>query len=1138
MAINTIELVKNKNYGFQLTAPDLYADILTLDLVTGVCTSSYFDSPELAQFRRTALELFTIVSPGERVAGALNLLNRLVAVAAADDATVTRSALVVGDLATLRITVDANPGSFVAHVPFSGDGALAWAGGNDGGGGGGGVAAVSATFPITSTGGAAPDIGITIDSAVTDSLEVLPSGLAVKVDTGAGLQSAVGNGLQVKPGLAEGIAFNGSGEVVVQADSSYFDFSTGPGQLTPLDTGVAAATYGDASNVAQVQVDAKGRVLSAVNVPISFPAVSSVALENNVYVAQNGSDVTGDGTLSKPFATIGAAMASITTASATNRFAIVLAAGEYTEAGSLVLKPDVFIVGEGWENTKIAASDVSLDASFSGAATPFSGFYNVAIDAPVDVDFIVAGSSDGRFNAVNTRFNDALVVTSAADTNIIGIVRCVTGVGISAAFDGGDVYSFGTLYQGAVAIGESAAAYTTFYSASDSFNGDVSATNGGGTAPGDFVLSFAGSSLGYAAPALNTRASATFTGNIEVRATSNFVPEATQIALAGGASLTPWSDALGVGYAPANPGDWLSVPSVVNTALDELASRIAAATSATLQDAYDNSSNPAIVLLANAKNLEVAPDVGAVAAISLEASDDSSFSVAEADLTLETTGAVQTTVTLAAGGDFNSLISVSSTGYVNIDAGVGGAITLGQNGSNANIVIGGNTTGDISVGAGAQNPNLFLGGQAVSITSAGAGNDLIIATGGALQINGSTGSPAEVLTSQGAGVPPVWAALPASLVNWTEGTTTYSGRVINDFTALNAATDVDAALVAKGNGATVAQIADGTAAGGDNRGQYATDFQKSRVAAAEVASGERSVIVGGTGNKATATHAVAVGGNGNTASGVQSVVVGGANGQATNTSTFIGAGSACVASGVRASVVGGLSNEASGNRASVLNGANNIASGSDASVLNGVSNTADAYGQAVSGLYTWVFPGSSGTTYVATDPLFVVGNGTSGAARSNALALLKDGSMGLGLVQSKPADRLHVAGNVRETGALVQDGFTSGAAITAGQVCYLAADGKVYPAQANAAATSSVVGIAVETVGAADLNIALATFNKTGGFGGLTTGTEYFLSATVAGAVVDYTTLSATSGAEIVSLGYARSATEIQLNLQRRGVTP
>ncbi len=42
--------------------------------------------------------------------------------------------------------------------------------------------------------------------------------------------------------------------------------------LTLVATGVMPGTYGDATNVAQVTVDVDGRITSAVDVPISFPA--------------------------------------------------------------------------------------------------------------------------------------------------------------------------------------------------------------------------------------------------------------------------------------------------------------------------------------------------------------------------------------------------------------------------------------------------------------------------------------------------------------------------------------------------------------------------------------------------------------------------------------------------------------------------------------------------------------------------------------------------------------------------------------------------------------------------------------------------------------------------------------------------
>ena len=50
-------------------------------------------------------------------------------------------------------------------------------------------------------------------------------------------------------------------------------FSAG-GAISLNDTAVTPGTYGDATNVAQVTVDAKGRLTAAADVPISFPGTS------------------------------------------------------------------------------------------------------------------------------------------------------------------------------------------------------------------------------------------------------------------------------------------------------------------------------------------------------------------------------------------------------------------------------------------------------------------------------------------------------------------------------------------------------------------------------------------------------------------------------------------------------------------------------------------------------------------------------------------------------------------------------------------------------------------------------------------------------------------------------------------------
>lgn len=92
-----------------------------------------------------------------------------------------------------------------------------------------------------------------------------------------------------------------------------------------------------------------------------------------------------------------------------------------------------------------------------------------------------------------------------------------------------------------------------------------------------------------------------------------------------------------------------------------------------------------------------------------------------------------------------------------------------------------------------------------------------------------------------------------------------------------ASTNADAVVQPKGTGALLAQLPDGAATGGNKRGAYAVDLQTARGAAAQVASGAASVIIGGSTNTASGSASVVIGGDTNTASGVVSTVVGGAN---------------------------------------------------------------------------------------------------------------------------------------------------------------------------------------------------------------------------------------------------------------------
>jgi len=108
------------------------------------------------------------------------------------------------------------------------------------------------------------------------------------------------------------------------------------------------------------------------------------------------------------------------------------------------------------------------------------------------------------------------------------------------------------------------------------------------------------------------------------------------------------------------------------------------------------------------------------------------------------------------------------------------------------------------------------------------------------------------------------------LLYWEEATN--SSTTVTSLSVVGTEVDIDAALEAKGTGATLGDSA------GNKRGIYATDWQKQRGNANQVASGEYSIISGGSFNRATGLHSVIVGGNNHLADASYSTIVGGQGG--------------------------------------------------------------------------------------------------------------------------------------------------------------------------------------------------------------------------------------------------------------------
>jgi len=110
--------------------------------------------------------------------------------------------------------------------------------------------------------------------------------------------------------------------------------------------------------------------------------------------------------------------------------------------------------------------------------------------------------------------------------------------------------------------------------------------------------------------------------------------------------------------------------------------------------------------------------------------------------------------------------------------------------------------------------------------------------------------------------------------NWTAGTAVLDSTqtAVTYWTPNGAQFNIDAVIQPVGNGANLAST------NGNKRGQYATDWQKVITSPTQVASGNYSVIGGGSLNSATNVHSVVVGGNKNLADAQWSTVLGGVSG--------------------------------------------------------------------------------------------------------------------------------------------------------------------------------------------------------------------------------------------------------------------
>jgi len=193
-----------------------------------------------------------------------------------------------------------------------------------------------------------------------------------------------------------------------------------------------------------------------------------------VYVELGGSDTTGNGTISFPYASITQAIASITTASPTNRYAIIVGPGTYT--ANLSLKADVFIVGTGVQTTRITGNIDINDTSWNSTSNDDrSGIIGVNISGTATINFTTNTSSAGKFYIYSSAINGLLSMTAY---NAVNQIFCNNTL-LYASFSqtGCQHLFFGSVdLAGGATVSSSTYCATILYSYNSTFTGNLTGT--------------------------------------------------------------------------------------------------------------------------------------------------------------------------------------------------------------------------------------------------------------------------------------------------------------------------------------------------------------------------------------------------------------------------------------------------------------------------------------------------------------------------------------------------------------------------------------------------------------------------------------------------------------------------------------
>lgn len=235
------------------------------------------------------------------------------------------------------------------------------------------------------------------------------------------------------------------------------------------------------------------------------------------------------------------------------------------------------------------------------------------------------------------------------------------------------------------------------------------------------------------------------------------------------------------------------------------------------------------------------------------------------------------------------------------------------------------------LGTGTANNTVYLRGDGAWVGIDG--GHITTGTIGTARLGTGTANNTTYLRGDG-----TWAAVSGGITGFSSQINTAAPNAtvnVSQLLVTAGSTNADIVLQAKGTGAHLAQIPDNTATAGSKRGEYAVDWQKTRLNPSGVASGNYSVISGGNNNTASGLRAFIGGGTQNNAWAQDCVVAGGNTNYAQGSYATVSGGQGNWAIAQYSVVIGGSQNYAWNNYSIILGGDNNWSSHDYATIVGG-----------------------------------------------------------------------------------------------------------------------------------------------------------------------------------------------------------